>query len=347
MLSPGISALPGAMPFPSNLAGPKAAPKPPAAAPMDPDAKTKLNQFCQRYCQRPVTKNDVLYSITRFNKNECQAVVKLNCMEGQEFAGELCENAKDAEKSAALQAMAAYAAIMQSLPLVKPAAKKKQSAVDGGAAGKTDAQGENPAVTNKVKLNALCMKIIKRPLQKGETVYDTAEVGLGKSSPSAFQTTVRFPCLPGEWATKAFVGKVSEQKQAAEQDAAGIALAAMVADPVLTEVANAKPPKKETSGEGKGKGWNKWKKWWGGGGPDLPREVVTATPVAATVEEWKGSYGWVKLTEALDHPAASKRQGSVYLHKQDLKNGKESLEKGMTLLVSIYADPSGLGAVES
>lgn len=336
----------GAMPFP--LAGPTAAPAEPLdIAPVDPDAKTRLNQFCQRYCQRPVTKNDVLYSITRFSKSECQAVVKLNCMEGQEFAGELCENAKEAEKSAALQAMAAYAAVMENLPPAKPGAKKKQSADEGGGAGKTVPEGENPALTNKVKLNALCMKIIKRPLQKGETLYETVEVGQGGKSPSAFQSTVRFPCLPGEWATKAFVGKVSEQKQSAEQDAAGIALAAMMADPVMTEAANAKPPKKESSGEGKSKGWAKWKKWWGAAGPDLPREMVTEAPVAATVQEWKGSYGWVKLNEALDHPLASKRQGNIYLHKQDLKNGKESLEKDMAILVTIYADPSGLGAQES
>lgn len=34
------------------------------------------------------------------------------------------------------------------------------------------------------------------------------------------------------------------------------------------------------------------------------------------------------------------------MHKQDLKDGKESLEKDASVLVNIYADPSGLGATE-
>jgi len=339
VLSPGIAALQGGMPLPERLTG--------APAPGDADAKTRLNQFCQRYCQRPVTKQDVLYSMTRFGKNECQAVVRLNCMEGQEFAGELCENAKDAEKSAALQAMAAYSAIMDSLPATKPGGKKKSGEGGGGKTGEGVPPGENPALTPKVKLNALCMKIIKRPLQKDETLYETVEVGNGKSQ-SGYQTTVRFPVLPGDWATKAFAGQVCEQKVKAEQDAASIALAAMEADATLIELANQKPPKKESKGDGKSKGPKaKWPLAWAAGGPNLPREMVTQAPVTATVHEWKGSYGWVKLSEALDHPLASKREGNIYLHKQDLKDGKESLEKGATILVSIYADPSGLGAQES
>lgn len=308
------------------------------------DAKTRLNQFCQKYCSRPVTKTDILYSSTRFGKNEYQAVVRLNCMEGQEYAGEVCDNAKDAEKSAALQAMQAYAAVIQSLPEGKKPKKKQPAEGAAGEAGAIPPE-ENPALTDKVRLNALYMKIIKRPLQKGETLYETREMGLGKS-PSGYQSTVRFPCLPGEWGTKVFAGQVCQQKQGAEQSAAGMALAAMLADPEMSALCNAKAPKNQASGEGKSKG--KKSKGWGPKptGPDLDRESVTESPVSATVVEWKGTYGWVKLVENIDHPAASKHGGKVYLHKQDLKDGKESLEQGSTVLVKIYADASGLGAAE-
>lgn len=258
------------------------------------DSKTRLNQFCQKYCSRPVTKTDILYSSTRFGKNEYQAVVRLNCMEGQEYAGEVCDNAKDAEKSAALQAMATYAEVIKALPEGKKPKQKKPAGGGSDAAGGKSSipPEENAALTDKVRLNALYMKIIKRPLEKGETLYETREMGLGKS-PSGFQSTVRFPCLPEEWATKVFAGAVCPQKQAAEQSAAGIALAAMLADPGLQAICKEKPPKKEKDGESKPKKERKPRQ----SGPNLERENVTQAPVAATVVEWKGSFGWLKLAE--------------------------------------------------
>lgn len=275
-------------------------------------------------------------------------------MEGQEYAGEVCDNAKDSEKSAAQQAMQAYAEVIKSLPTGKKPNNKKKPAAEGGAAAAGAGAGgkssippeENAALTDKVRLNALYMKIIKRPLEKGETLYETRETGLGKS-PSGYQSTVRFPCLPGEWATKVFAGQVCPQKQAAEQSAAGIALAAMLADPGLSAVCDEKPPKKQTAGEGNGKsGKNSKGRGPKQSGPDLDRENITQAPVAATVVEWRGSYGWLKLAEPIDHPSASKHGGKVYLHKQDLKDGKESLERDATILVNIYSDSSGLGATE-
>ncbi|CAE8624857.1 unnamed protein product [Polarella glacialis] len=225
------------------------------------DAKTRLNQFCQRFCVRPVTKMDIVYSTTKFGNNQYQAIVKLNCMEGQEYAGELSANPKEAEKSAAQQAMQAYSTVLSQLPPLRAGQKKKKPAASGdGAVKKPIPEGENPAMTDKVKLNALCMKIAKRALQKGETLYETRQMGIGKA-PTGYQTTVRLVCLPGEWANKMFAGQVCQNKQSAEQSAAGIALAAMLLDPELAEAAAKAPEKKKAErpegGKGKGKGWGK------------------------------------------------------------------------------------------
>ncbi|CAE8610197.1 unnamed protein product, partial [Polarella glacialis] len=270
------------------------------------DAKTRLNQFCQRFCVRPVTKMDIVYSTTKFGNNQYQAIVKLNCMEGQEYAGELSANPKEAEKSAAQQAMQAYSTVLSQLPPLRAGQKKKKPAASAdGAVKKPIPEGENPAMTDKVKLNALCMKIAKRALQKGETLYETRQMGIGKA-PTGYQTTVRLVCLPGEWANKMFAGQVCQNKQSAEQSAAGIALAAMLLDPELAEAAAKAPEKKKAErpegGKGKGKGWGKG--FWGFmSGPDLPRERVTEAPVLCTVLEWKGSFGWVKPVADLEHPA--------------------------------------------
>merc|ERR1719443_1701901 len=49
-----------------------------------------------------------------------QATVKLLCLQGQEFAGEICSNAKDAEKSAAQQALQFYGMEAQMRPQAPP-----------------------------------------------------------------------------------------------------------------------------------------------------------------------------------------------------------------------------------
>ncbi|CAK9026194.1 unnamed protein product [Durusdinium trenchii] len=310
------------------------------------DSKTRLNQFCQRYCLRPVTRKDILYSTTKFGNKQYQSIVRLNCMESQEYAGELCEAPKDAEKSAAQQALKAFQAVIASLPAGKPV-KKKPPPSELDEVNKQIADAENPALTDKVKLNALCMRIAKRPLEKGETIYETQQLGVGKN-PSGYQATVRLPCLPEDWAMKLFAGEVCQNKQAAEQSAAGIALKALEEDQALCALAEEKVPKKPSEKEGKKAKGKSWKGWWvSKGGPDLPRELVSEAPVAATVLEWKGSFGWVKLSQPLEHPAASKREGKVYLHRQDLKDGKELLVEGEMVFVSLYTDSMGLGAAET
>lgn len=307
------------------------------------DAKTRLNQFCQRYCLRPVTRKDILYSTTKFGNKQYQSIVRLNCMEGQEYAGELSETPKEAEKSAAQQALKAFAGVISSLPAGKPAKKKRPEGGDDMAKVKIP-DAENPALTDKVRLNALCMRIAKRPLEKGETLYDTQQIGVGKN-PTGYQSTVRLPCLPEDWSTKLFVGEVFQNKQAAEQSAASKALKAVEADTELCALADEKVPKKPTEGKKSGKGWKGW--WLSKGGPDLPREVVSEASLSATVLEWKGSFGWVKLLQPFEHPAASRREGKVYLHKQDLKDGKELLAEGEMVLVRLYTDSHGLGAAEA
>merc|ERR1719343_1979861 len=88
------------------------------------DTKTELNQFCQRFCQRPVTKNDIIYTTTKFG-HQYQSIVKLNCLGGAEYAGNLSSNPKEAEKLAAQQAMLANA--NTPIPEKVPAAQKRKA----------------------------------------------------------------------------------------------------------------------------------------------------------------------------------------------------------------------------
>lgn len=335
--------------------GPQTAPQQTGMTLAGLDPKTGLNQFCQRYCARPVTKTDIVYTTTKFGLNQFQAIVKLNCLEGQEYAGELSSSPKEAEKSAAQQALQAYAAIMSTLPPAGAGPKKKKAAGVPGQEKAPRLEGaDNPALTDKVKLNALCMKIARRALVKGETAYETRGIGAGKV-PEGFQTTVRMSCLPGDWASKVFAGEVCLHKQAAEQSAAKIALAAIMAAEDLMTMANSKEredkePRARKARAGKGQPGEKGAGWgWGWRmptGPDLPREKVKEAPILGEVLEWKGNFGWVKATEAIEHEAAALRGGKIYVHKQDLADGLEALTVGASVNFTVYVDPSGLGAEE-
>jgi len=325
-----------------------------AAEPSVVDAKTDLNQFCQRYCKRPVTKQDIVYVVNRFG-HQYQSIVKLNCFSGQEYAGHLCMSSKEAEKSAAHQALLAYASTIQALgpkEEQKKGRKVQQPLTPEEQAAKEARQaeaGENLAITPKTKLNSLCMKIAKRYLQKGETMYESLRVTGG------YQATVKLGALPGEWADRCWAGEVCSTKQKAEQSAAEIALNQILADPELSEEAN-KPKGKGVTEGGKGKGKGKkgywalygyggWV-WQGGSGPDQPRERVGETPITGQVLEWKDTYGWIQPHSEVDHPAAAMRDGKVYVNKKDLLNDLDSLEAGVTVSFFLYEDNCGLGAEE-
>mmetsp|Transcript_88797 Transcript_88797/g.197327 ORF Transcript_88797/g.197327 Transcript_88797/m.197327 type:complete len:528 (+) Transcript_88797:105-1688(+) len=83
-------------------------PQPAGGGPSEP--KGALNHYCQKKCRRPINKNDVVYTIMPQGPGRWQATVRLNCMNGQEFAGELRQQQKDAEKSAAEQALKYFGA---------------------------------------------------------------------------------------------------------------------------------------------------------------------------------------------------------------------------------------------
>mmetsp|Transcript_57943 Transcript_57943/g.137933 ORF Transcript_57943/g.137933 Transcript_57943/m.137933 type:complete len:364 (-) Transcript_57943:60-1151(-) len=358
------------------------------------DAKTELNQFCQRLCARPLTKNDILYQARKLG-SQWQATVKLNCIDGQEYAGELSDNQKDAEKSAAQQVLIAYEDTVAKMgPSSSSSGSKKRKASGLNAPNKlpgdeqlakmakTDEENGNPAMTAKVKVNAVCTRLAKRGLQKGETVYECHQTQNG------YQSTVRLACLPEDWATKVWAGYECSTKQKAEQSAAEMALQTILADPELGPEAqkalDPKPPPSERrkpvttvidgevvtieggggGGGGKGKGKGKWgeamRMWnWiigvagkggkgkgGPSGPNLPRERVTDVAITGEVTDWKGGYGWITPHAEINHEKANARGGKVYVHVKDLTPGLESLEIGTMVQFHAYADQSGVGAEE-
>jgi len=136
-------------------------------------------------------------------------------------------------------------------------------------------------------------------MQKGEVLYETHQTPIG------FQSTVRLPCLPGEWSELAWAGEVASQQKQAEQNAAKEALEAVNSNlesiRALLPQPQTKPPSGKSGGwmmdgkgwgcmgpKGKSKGWGYWGKGmmgmgmgmsgWGGGcggcgGPEMDQAM--------------------------------------------------------------------------
>lgn len=81
------------------------------------------------------------------------------------------------------------------------------------------------------------------------------------------------------------------------------------------------------------------------GGPGLSRQRISYATHTGEVASWMGSYGWITPHKRIDHPAAAKKDGRVYVHKKDLVNLAE-LPQGCEVEFYAYADASGLGAEE-
>merc|ERR1712113_238919 len=107
------------------------------------------------------------------------------------------------------------------------------------------------------------------------------------------------------------------------------------------------PAKGKAAGKGafdsKGKGKAKAPR-----GAELPRERLTAEKFSGEVVEWKGKFGYIMPSEPVEHPAAAKRDGKVWVSMKDIEaTGQTELAVGSVVSFHIYSDTSGtLGAEE-
>lgn len=237
------------------------------------DAKGKLMEYLQKFLGRPVTKEDISYVVTKIG-DQHQAIVKLICIDGQEVAGHPVASTKDAEKSAAFEAIQVYMEHFAALPesgKKKKASGAKRPASENAAAAPpakmakmmeafqafspgaafSAPQASEPRSDAKSQLHQACGKIAKRSLVKGEVVYECHQTEGG------FQAVCKLLCLPpellpdGGTEEQAWAGEVTPSKQAAEQSAAAICLESLLSDPAIAELAG---PAKQKKASGKGAG---------------------------------------------------------------------------------------------
>jgi hypothetical protein len=258
------------------------------------DGKCALNQFCQLLVGRPIQKGDLVYSTQSFDEGY-QGTVTVVCHEGQAYAGRVMTDKKAAEKSAAEMALSDLKARVPETQLAKSkkAAFKNKQQKQASKSDVVIADEKLPpgAFTSKVELNSLLGRIIKRPLSKGEQLYDSQQCDGG------FQATVTLSCLPGEWQGKAWAGKVCESKQQAEFSAAEMALQTLKELPEFQALAllpakrtaSSGPPQKKQKGSKGSKGGKGASKGKGKSGAAMGPMTITGAEYLTPTPSWQES----------------------------------------------------------
>mmetsp|Transcript_24246 Transcript_24246/g.75448 ORF Transcript_24246/g.75448 Transcript_24246/m.75448 type:complete len:437 (+) Transcript_24246:90-1400(+) len=312
--------------------------------------KSELVQKMQAHIKRAVTKTCIVYTVAQVGE-QFQATVRLDCTGGQEFTGEVSMTDRLAEHAAAQQALIYEQMWLPATappPTAAAPAATRAMVVAGGAAGvkrKATAAANSNGDSPKCALVTFLQRLIKRTMVKGDVTYEVAQTVGG------YQATVTTGCFEG----RQFAGEVSPDQKTAEAAAARQAHIALQAE--FGQLPQVKKPR-TNSGQGGGMGGGLNGGLNGGvnggmggsmgggksgGGANLARQILEMN--TGTVQEWNeaAGFGWIRADAPVNHPAASKRQGKIYVHKRDAMG---IVGTGSTVQFKVYSDSQGLGACE-
>lgn len=262
------------------------------------DPKNELVSFAQKHCGRSMGPGDIAYTVQPF-EGQHQAVVKIICFEPhEEYAGELMAAPKDAEQSAAKQALLAHKAEVAAVQV----AKRKKAEEDADQAAKRArgevVDGEDPAARRK--LNSAIKQLLGRDCEHADSLYELAHL-----ADETVQATLTLPTLSAAIPAvegQQFVGEPSTSKHGSRLKAAMQAVAWIVATPEgadvdLTEATLAatvpvKPKVSKPAGatgdqaqKSKGKGKGKWK-------GQMMQQMMQMMSMAKGKGKGWGSGGW-------------------------------------------------------
>ena len=157
------------------------------------DPKGHLTHFCQKYCKRPLHHADVEY-LTYELGEQYQAIVILNCIKGNVFPGSICSNQRDAEWSAAKQALKAFASLteMVLLPQVQEALQTRHQGRNrwqAFAPYKRDiCRGDACTYIHEASVEAFESETVIYPAAKDWPVHETEPEHANSETPQATPT---------------------------------------------------------------------------------------------------------------------------------------------------------------
>lgn len=180
------------------------------------DFKAQVVMFCQWSCGRPMRKKDIVYTVAR-HYSWYQATVTLSCFSGEEFTGTPRTDRRQAEHAAAEVMLKAFERERAQMDLEMN--KKRRVQTDGTSSG------ADPSV--KMKLHEACSRILRRPPQTGDVVY---EVAAWNGGPRA---ALRLPSVPGQLGMRIWESRACASRRDARIQVAGMALEAIRQDPTF------------------------------------------------------------------------------------------------------------------
>jgi len=176
--------------------------------------KTTLVELCQRFTGKSMDKGDITYTTNDFD-GQFQSTVKINCVSGQEFAGDLCASQREAEHSAAAQALEG---LKEDMGLARGAKRKNEDVYS--------LLKSEPLNTHaKSKLREAVKMAIGRDLAEGDMLFDISEAATG-----GYVCNLKIPCLPGALGTRSFFGSPSPFRRDTMLAAAAKALEVLMSD---------------------------------------------------------------------------------------------------------------------
>lgn len=193
-----------------------------------PSAKSELNELVMKILSRPAAVQDIQYGLRGSDSSPFKAfVVVPSLAPGKEFEGEAHPQKKQAEQSAAAEALKHFKSLPQvprpapsTVPMGLTALGNSDSArlanlrptQDGIGAGD---QAKRDNANHKSALNEFIMKLAGKPLASGDIVYTTRS-----DTPGLYQATCTIPIMDD----MQFQAAPRNRKRDAEQMAAQMAL---------------------------------------------------------------------------------------------------------------------------
>lgn len=253
------------------------------------NAKTELVAFCQRKSSKSMEKGDIVYKVDNWNQ-QFQATVKLNCLGGEEFAGELCQTERQAEQAAAHQVLLAHAEELAAQQSLKRKALEAANRDPMKWARLEDGDPDDfPDPTVKGKLHTAVKQLLGREADNADIVYEIGPTEEGMVAQLTLPTLSAM--YPTEFGGRIWIGEPTPTKQGTRLNAAAQACRyimttpqgsmidwsqANLPDPMAPKNKGVRKPSMGSMGCGKGfgKGCGKGKEdmmamMMGGGGPPM------------------------------------------------------------------------------
>lgn len=193
--------------------------QPPSAEPQTP--KKSLADFLQRILGRALTRSDMVYSTKQDETTGlCRATLVLMCMNHEVFSGKACMDLKQAEHSAAQQALDSHHAEVTEVTELTAARRLLETQHAPASQHLLPAPAAVPAWKQLIKSNApapapLAMTVAKRPTALGPFKFDLPTLHRGIGGTERLTTAEPFRSVSAganpvrTWATKLFAPNAS------------------------------------------------------------------------------------------------------------------------------------------